>query len=170
MRPFFKRQSNTIYVDLDGVLSDFQKFIVEHIGRPYPIAGDDPEMWDFVSRTEHIFLNLDPTPYAFELWEHVNSFGERVEILSAIPRKANVPTAFEDKRAWVDKYLGPDVIVKFGPYSCDKWKHATRGDLLIDDHPKNVTEWINNGGGIAVLHEDFKSTQAAVTRLVTERD
>jgi hypothetical protein len=70
----------------------------------------------------------------------------------------------------VDRYLGAEVPVKFGPYSCDKWKHASRGDLLIDDHPNNVIEWINKGFGISVLHEQYPATRDAVTRILMERD
>ena len=31
-----------------------------------------------------------------------------------------------------------------------------RPNVLIDDHPKNIKEWVDNGG-IGVLHEPFNA-------------
>lgn len=48
-----------------------------------------------------------------ELWEFANHLCPRVELLTAIPRRTTMPEAEEDKRRWVKKYLGEDVVVNF---------------------------------------------------------
>jgi hypothetical protein len=38
------------------------------------------------------------------------------------------------------------IPVLFGPYSFDKYKHCTPGDILIDDRTSNCEEWRAAGG------------------------
>ncbi len=157
MRTRFDKSKNTIYMDMDGVLADFDKFVLENLGRPWDYTStdlekDDIEMWDFLKNVQHLYLNLDPTPYAHELWDHVNSFGVNVEILTAIPRRTYIAEAEQDKKDWVEKHLGSGIKFNIGPYSQDKWRHASPGDILVDDRLDNIQAWINHGFGIGIRH------------------
>lgn len=170
---FFDPKSNTIHVDLDGVLADFDKFVLQNVGRTFTHnvgPAGDKEMWTFLQNVPNLYFKLELTPYAKEMWELVNSFGANVEILTAIPRRTSMPTAEQDKRDWVAKHFGHDVHVKIGPFSRDKWKHAKPGDILIDDRPDNIREWINNGFGIGIFHEynDYPKTAERIKLMVTE--
>ena len=74
-----------------------------------------------------------------------------VRFLTAIPRQNDVPWAFHDKTVWI-RARWPEVPVFFGPYSNDKHQHCkSADDVLIDDRPSNVDEWLA-AGGKAILH------------------
>ena len=173
MNVMFNRSLNTIYLDMDGVLADFDKFVLEKMGRTFPHQTGpvgDREMWDFLMKVPNLYYQLEPTPYAMELWEFANHLCPRVELLTAIPRRTTMQEAEEDKRRWVKKYLGEDVVVNFGPYSRDKWKHATPGDILVDDRTDNIQDWINKGFGLGIHHviDEYYQTAQRLSFLVNE--
>src|SRR5271167_173790 len=179
MRRMFNPKVNTIYVDLDDVLVDFNAFVFDNLGRYFDnhvtnLEENDNEMWLFLKNVSHMYLNLNPTPYARELWDHIVASGVNVEILTAIPRRHYIAEAEQDKRDWVAKHLGADVKVNIGPYSADKWKWAKPSDILIDDREDNIQQWINDGFGIGIIH--YKNdplchidTMNRVTAVVTEQ-
>lgn len=155
----FNKDVNTIFCDMDGVVADFDHFVMAHMGRTFSHnagPGSDKEMWDFLMTIPRLYFVLPPTMYAAQLWDAIKAVGSKREMLTAIPRRATLPTAEQDKRDWVvhhkDAVFGEDVNVRIGPYSRDKWKHANPGDVLIDDRIDNCIEWIA-AGGIAVYHD-----------------
>jgi hypothetical protein len=152
----FNPKVNTIYCDMDGVIADFDDFVLTHMGRTFHHAdgpGADTAMWEFLKTIPHLYLQLKPTPYAKTLWDLINSYGADVQILTAIPRRSPMPDAAQDKRDWMAQHLSKDVSVNMGPYSADKWKHCTPGDILIDDREDNISDWVQKGKGIGILHQ-----------------
>jgi|SRR5579859_1686753 len=177
MRRTFDPAVNTIYVDLDGVLADFDKFVLENVGRTFQhqvknLAQEDAEMWNFLKGVPQLYLNLEPTAYAHQLWNHIMSFGANVEILTAIPRRTFITEAEQNKRDWVARHIDPRVKVNIGPFSADKWKFAKPADILIDDRSDNIQQWINDGFGIGLLHyyTNHENTITKLTDIVTERN
>lgn len=159
----FNPEINTVFLDMDGVVADFDKFVLQNLGRTFDHAsgpGADDEMWNFLKTVDRLYLQLEPTVYAFDLWEMVNTFSPNVEFLTAIPRRTALPGAEADKREWIAKYFGPSAKVRIGPYSADKWKHAKAGDILIDDRQDNINDWTTKASGIGILHkyEDYDNT------------
>lgn len=166
----FNPSINTIFLDMDGVLADFDAYLIEHMGRTFPhMTGPigDREMWDFLKKVDHLYLKLEPTPYAFQLWDLAHSFGSNVEILTALPRRTSLPTAEQDKKDWIKKYFSNTINVRIGPYSRDKWKHANPGDILVDDRPDNIEDWEEKGNGIGILHHylDYPRTERLLRAL-----
>ena len=160
----FNKDSNTIHLDMDGVLADFDKFVLKNMGRTFDHQsgpGADKEMWDFLGGVDRLYFQLEPTPYAFKLWELAQSTGAAVEILTAIPRRSSMPNAEQDKIEWIEKYFGKGHKVKIGPFSRDKWLHAKINDILIDDRTDNIRDWTIKGKGIGILHlyGDFEDTK-----------
>jgi hypothetical protein len=166
----FDPTENTIFLDMDGVVADFDRFVIEELGRPSDANADDPGLWEALKPYPHFFSVLQPTPYAFELWEQANLLGSDVVFLTAVPRTMKFEHAEEDKIAWAKKYFGDDVVVRFGPYAHDKWQHAYAGDILVDDRTSNVKDWINKAGGIGILHSgaDHQDTIDRLKRFATE--
>lgn len=163
----FNRKINTFYLDLDGVLADFDAFIQANMGKIYPQNDktDDTDMWDFINKVDRFFYRLKPTPYAYRLFNLALSHADNVEILTALPSKKGVtPTARQDKIDWVRKHFTSTIPVNFGPYSKDKWKHARPGDILIDDRHDNIASW-NKAGGIGILHS-YYNFDATVSNLL----
>jgi hypothetical protein len=153
--PPFDPKVNRIHLDMDGVLADFDKFVLDNMGRTFPHMagpGDDQAMWDFLQSIPNLYYKLPETSYALELFQHCKRITPNVRILTAIPRRTSMPTAEEDKRQWIYDYICMEVPVAIGPYSRDKWKHAIPGDILIDDRPDNIQAWGEKGLGHGILH------------------
>jgi hypothetical protein len=167
----FNTKVNIIYLDLDGVLADFDAFLMQEMGRTFPHSVGpvgDKEMWNFLMTIPELYFRLPPTECCFELWNLAHQLSERVEILTALPRRSTIPTAENDKLRWVEKYFGSQAIVNFGPHSRDKWKHAKPGDILVDDRVSNIHEWETMGKGIGILHTDFENTESKL-KLFTQK-
>ena len=159
-----------VNIDMDGVVADFDAFVMSHLGRTFSHSagpGSDTEMWNFLMSVPNMYAQLALTPYAHELVQMVKDSGLRYRFLTAIPRRATMPTAESDKRQWVEKHF-PGVPMVIGPYSGDKWKHAFPGDILIDDRADNISDWNTKGKGRGILHkyDDFPATRDIFKGLV----
>jgi hypothetical protein len=165
----FDTTRNVIYIDLDGVLADFDGKVLEVTGRPsssYKTETEKLAAWEQLVTVDDLFGSLELLPGALDLWAHVNALGAPVKILTALPSLLAYPQAEAQKRRWVERHLGPEVTVLFGPYAADKWRHAAPADILIDDQIDNVVQWISRGHGIGILHESVDETMEALARQV----
>lgn len=146
--------SITIYNDMDGLYVDMDRFINEELSPG--CRNNDAQMWAELQAIPRVYRLMRATPYAKRLWEAVMATGLPRKMLTAIPRVTSVPTAEEDKNAWVDDhrqsvFCGERPEVLIGPYSRDKWRHAKPGDILIDDRADNCASW-ETAGGVAIFH------------------
>lgn len=144
----------SIYIDMDGVVADFEKFASNYLGRKIGWGELDitSEEWQKLSEVDHLYYNLDLIPESTTVVALCKSFSTRfnVSFLTAIPREQSMPTAKDDKTNWLNKYF-PGMMINFGPYSRDKQNWCMPGDILIDDKPENVEQWVAKKG-VAVHH------------------
>ncbi len=150
----------TLYLDMDGVVADFDGYAYERFGLA-PSGGVYPdEVWDLLAANHRLYRDLPKTPYADLLVQTCRILTMRHDwdllFLTAIPKDNDMPWAFYDKMKWVDAYY-PDIPVHFGPYSKDKHVHCRPGDILVDDRTSNCEEW-QAAGGIAIQHRDIDQT------------
>jgi len=151
-----------IYIDMDGVVADFDKFVSNLLGRKigWGVSDLTSAEWAQVAAIPNFYDQLDMIEDSEVLVAAALSFSTRfdVEFLTALPRESTMPTARADKTAWLARHF-PGVPINFGPFSRDKQKwFKTAGDILIDDKPSNVQEWFA-AGGIAIFHQgDFAKT------------
>jgi 5'(3')-deoxyribonucleotidase len=93
---------------MDGVVADFDQFVLENLGRPFDHKvgpkGDD-ERWNFLKGVPRLYRILKPISYAREIMEAVKATGSNVEMLTAIPHRAALPGAEQDKREWMDEHF-----------------------------------------------------------------
>ena len=125
--------SKIVYVDMDGVLVDFESGIK---------LLSDKELVLFENKFDEvpgIFSRMKPIDGALEAFEKLNEHFD-VYILSTAPWEN--PTALNDKLAWIKQNIG-DLVKKRVIFSHNK--HLNMGDYLIDDR-------LANGAG------DFKGT------------
>ena len=146
----------TIFVDMDGVVADFDTFASDLLGRKigwhqskFDLTGEE---WEKLTTVDRLYYQLPLMPDATKLIAYVRSLSTRfhVQFLTAVPRRTTMPDAKADKQAWVDKYF-PGMKMDIGPFSHDKQKWCSPGDILIDDRPSNIEEWMR-AGGIAIYH------------------
>ena len=142
-----------IYIDLDGVLADFESGVAGY-------KESDTVMWNFVNSIGPSFWeNLSFLENGKELWEHIKPL--RPIILSAHPKKSEVgekmvKEVIEGKRNWIKKHLGPEFAssAKIVDRS-EKKLYAKSNTILIDDYIKNVTEF-KEAGGLGIHFNDAK--------------
>jgi len=145
----------TLYLDMDGVVANFNSYAVRVLGRL--ITGDEiwaPGEWNKIASNQRLYRDLDKMPDADRLVQFCRDFclqnGYALLFLTAIPNKNDVPWSFYDKVLWAQLHY-PDIPVMFGPYSGDKKYHCRTGDILIDDRNDNIKSW-NGAGGVGILH------------------
>lgn len=144
-----------LYIDLDGVMADFDKYFFQEFGFESSKL-DDQTLWKWINGHGNFFLNLPLCEGALDFFKFVKHLNPI--ILTACP-KSNYITAAVQKRQWVYKHLGDDITVipMLGGKNKCLFMHSL-GDILIDDFEKNCIPWREHGG-IAIQHKNFESTK-----------
>lgn len=143
----------TIYLDMDGVVADFNKFSSQILDIPFDpnITKYNPEQWAILKEHPRLYRDLEVKDGGYELVQWCKFYCIKTKssllFLTAIPRNDDMPWSFYDKVMWGNRFF-PGIPVLFGPRSKDKHKHCTPGDVLIDDRILNINDW-HNAGGIA---------------------
>ena len=151
---------NKIYIDLDGVLADFEGQYQQLFGKHPRDAGDE-ETWKRILQYEDAgncwFLDLPKMKNAEKLWNYItNLSGVTVVILSATGH--NYEEHGSHKKTWSKKHFkvkDKDVIVV--RKSKLKGEYGNEESILIDDSPRSINAFIENGG-IGILHTSVDDT------------
>jgi len=154
--------TNTFYLDMDGVVADWEAAAARFFGRPIrlPAGGgqqriENPSEWESIRTQQRFYRDLPLMPRVDELVALARQYRDRLGwqllFLTAVPKNDDMPWAFSDKVFWANERF-PDIPVHFGPHSWDKHKHCSPGDILVDDRASNCKEWIA-AGGLAVRVE-----------------
>lgn len=133
----------TLYIDLDGVMADFDKSFPEIFGMDHRSMADD-DMWMKINSHASFFRDLPPMEGAVEFFlsvAHLNPV-----ILTACPR-SNYAHVARQKREWVREHLSETCLILpvMGGRHKPLFMHQ-RGDILIDDMEKNCKAWAEAGG------------------------
>lgn len=155
----------TIYLDMDGVVADFDEYAKRTLGVP-PSQGIYPnDIWNQLASNDRIYRDLVLCKEANTLVESIREIALAnkiyIKFLTAVPKGNDVPWAFYDKVEWAQKYF-PGIPVMFGPFSKDKHTHCKPDDILIDDRLSNIEEWAS-AGGHAILYTG--DAQDAITKV-----
>jgi 5'-nucleotidase len=117
-----------LYVDMDGVLADFDLALEQtpaEIRREYDGHPDD---------IPGIFALMDPVPGAIEAYRELSQLFDTY-ILSTAPW--DNPSGWSDKLLWVKQYLGGDCDdVAYKRLILTHHKDLNVGDFLIDDRTR----------------------------------
>jgi 5'(3')-deoxyribonucleotidase len=157
----------TLYLDMDGVVADFDEYAAQTLGVPPSLGIYPEEIWYKLASNQRLYRDLVKTSYADQLVEECRDLAltkdYNLKFLTAVPKGNDVPWAFYDKVVWAQSYF-PDIPVFFGPFSKDKHVHCRPGDILIDDRLSNIDEW-RAAGGIAIRHVSIDATLYELSRL-----
>lgn len=147
-----------IYLDLDGVLADFQKRYQEL----FSTAPDhDTSRKRFGQRfgifiQNNNFATLDMMSDALELLSYLKTVSVPIEILSSTAREISNEEISRQKQTWLDNHdiKYPAIFV---PGKRLKVNYASENCILIDDTVSNIDDW-NKAGGIGILHKNASDT------------
>lgn len=153
-----------VMVDLDGVLTDFDKQLAELLNKKLVRGwdfGNDPKIWKKIDDAgSRYWAHMDWMPDGKELWDFIKKLNPTV--LTAPSRHSSCKAG---KRVWVKKHLDDTPII----IDKKKYEHAKEGYILIDDREKNIKKW-KEAGGIGILHKNTKSTIKKLKRIMEEND
>jgi hypothetical protein len=146
-----------LFLDLDGVLADFDAGV-------HAVTGRRPEelplktMWAALSRAPAFFETLRFMVDAEALWAFCAP--HHPTILTGLPLGKWAP---EQKKRWVARMLGAHVPV-ITCMSREKPRWSGPGSVLVDDRESACEGW-EKRGGIFVHHVSAEQSIAALRRL-----
>ena len=147
-----------LYLDMDGVLTNFEQRWAELFGGPAEVVRDrknfSREWPEFVEKGA--FETLDWFPGAHKLLEYVRTLNVPVEILSSSGGARFHFEVAEQKQFWLKS---KDITYKANIVPGRKFKseYAKPNVVLIDD-TKEIIDLFNDAGGIGILHRDVNIT------------
>ncbi|WP_457663678.1 5' nucleotidase, NT5C type [Sinorhizobium medicae] len=149
-----------VYLDLDGVMADFDAHFPATFGLDHRSLADD-DMWAQINAHQSYFRDMPQCPGAKEFFDRI-SWLDPI-ILTACP-KSNYQHVARQKREWVREHLSTTchILPVMGGRNKPLFMHS-RGDILIDDFERNTKAW-RLEGGFAILHRDFKTTRDELER------
>ena len=126
-------QKKILYIDMDGVLVDFQRVIDEMDAETYQKYCPCPEknrppMFDQIP---DVFKTMPSIPDAIESFRELSCHFD-IYILSTAPWENNA--AWSDKLIWVKENLGDCASRRL---ILSHHKNLNKGDFLVDDRDKN---------------------------------
>ena len=162
-------------MDMDGVLVNFIQGCHEFLKKPwdsYRTKEQKDQRGKAVFESgPHFWENLPPMGDYQHLWSYIHPYNPK--ILTAYPSGHNKDCNLNEKSTeyakvgkweWCKKYLR----IPYSNFHCiarqHKQEYATRvyngsivSNILIDDTPENIKEWINNRGH-GILHKNSNET------------
>lgn len=146
------RNLTRIYIDLDGVMCDYNSSLKEHL-KNCPENQYPQSKMDF-------FRKLKPIENAIDSYTWLECLGFDVRILSA-PSTKN-PLSYTEKRLWVEDHLGMSAVDKM---ILTKDKSIAIGDYLIDDYDKGYGQDKFQGELIHFGSDKFKDWKSVLEYL-----
>jgi 5'(3')-deoxyribonucleotidase len=153
-----------IYLDMDGVLADWEQQAYEFFGAEWRTELDKPQWGRFQDYPDY-FLTLKPMEGAKELYNaccEVAGCKSQVQLLTALPNRVKFDDAARDKIMWAKRHIDQNIRVVFGPYAQDKQYHYRTNDILIDDMALNIEQW----PGFGIQHT---SAETSIAILLQQR-
>jgi 5'(3')-deoxyribonucleotidase len=150
-----------LYLDLDGVIFDFDSHYIELFGEKSEGVPDEI-LWKNIKNHGTFFEELPIFEGALEFIATLEDYYP-VTILTACP-KSDYRSAAIQKRKAVYANIGTHltVIPMLGGVNKSLFMHAP-GDILIDDFEKNIKSW-NDLGGNGIFYRDYETTLSEIRK------
>lgn len=147
----------SVYVDLDGVLANFNKAACQTFGLTYPTrsrmwhtwlqdqSGVNLEQWYATMAADpQVWDRIEAFPWTPKLVQCLDVHAPEWKILSATTHD---PICWSSKVKWVLERLFPVTSIhRLILVGGRKYELARPGDLLIDDWTENIEQWRARGG------------------------
>lgn len=156
-----------LFLDSDGVYADFEGGFKERFGREFKTTPAGIA-WSLIYKNPDFYAELPKMKNADKLWEATSAYNRTV--LTGCPTAGADAAATAKRYWWETNFQFQDVITCKAK---DKPLHIKNpGDVLLDDHLKNVDAWTAAGGhgilhkrvddSIILLNEKFQTTGEVV--------
>ena len=159
-----------IYLDMDGVVADFEKRFKDLSGiapREFEDKFGRTKFWDFIDEENKVgfWVGIPVMDGAKELVDYVSKHDYVMLTAPSIKKQSRL-----GKILWVRNHTGdlfpskPQIIFK---YSKEKHKvkpELTPTDILIDDRKSTIDNW-NNAGGVGILYQSASQTIADLKKI-----
>jgi 5'(3')-deoxyribonucleotidase len=149
------------YVDMDGVIADFDKKYFEISGKLADSVSDQ-ELWKAIEThgKAKFFAEMPWMPDGKTLWNYVNQNFLKVKILTALGKTDAVDgQSTKGKREWLRHNIpalsDSDIIMVRNRHQ--KKRYSSPQSIIIDDTPVVIEEWTQKGG-IGILHTSAAET------------
>lgn len=150
-----------IYIDMDGVLADFDQYVTQANGGVHP-TKEGKSVWKFMVRGS--FLHFRMMEDAQNLWDYVLPYAPTIMTATGHSLKH----AGIEKTYWAWNNLSHKKVItcrdgadKAGLIHPDLMHKS----ILVDDRLKAIDPWID-AGGIGILHTSAKDSIEALKQLL----
>ena len=160
------RRISCIYLDMDGVIANFEKRYKE-LFNIYPAEARNNKEFDtyfdkFVA--DGNFATLEMMPDAMQLIMALRNALPPTQILSSTASQKRYDAISKQKIEWLEKH-DIDFQRNFVPGKQHKKKYARSDTLIIDDTESIINDW-REAGGLAILHRNIPDTLAQLKFLL----
>ena len=149
---------NCIYLDMDGVIADFEKRYVELFKVQPSSTREYKEFNKFFDKfiADGHFETLDLLPDAMDLVRALRNALPPTQILSSTASEKRHKAISEQKIKWLETQ-GIDFQRNLVPGKELKKRYARTDTLIIDDTESVINDW-RAAGGVAILHKNVADT------------
>jgi hypothetical protein len=149
---------NCIYLDMDGVIANFEKRYLELFGVTPANTRNNKEFGGFFDKfiEDGHFATLELMPDAMQLVMALRNALPPTQILSSTANTKRHKEISEQKIVWLENQ-GIDFGRNLVPGKELKKKYARTDTLIIDDTESVIDDW-RAAGGVAILHKNVQDT------------
>lgn len=153
-----KPKIECVYLDMDGVIADFEKRYVQMYGmKPREAEKNhkfDSLFGEFIETKQ--FQTLDLMPGAMEGINFLRKCSAPTQILSSTANQERYDAVSKQKMIWLQTH-GITFNPIFVPGKSLKYKYANPNTIIIDDTKSVIDDW-TKAGGIGIWHKDWATT------------
>ena len=141
-----------LFLDVDGVLADFDAHAAALFGASPRELGDD-RLWQLVEGLADFWTGIPLKAGAMDIWDVAKD--QDPTFLTGCPR-TGYDRAAAHKREWLRRHFGDVPVITC--FSRDKARHLKApGDILVDDRIVNIKRW-EKAGGRGIRYRDARQT------------
>ena len=163
-----EKKNYKIFVDMDGVVADFDKRFTDLSGMSpsdFESKHGKTAFWDFID-VEHklaFWIGIPPMPDAQTLIDFVSKYDYEMLTAPSIKKESLMGKGLWMKN-WTKRGLFPSKPkVNYKPAK-NKHQFAAPNHILIDDKPSTIDSW-KAAGGVGILHTSAGNTIKQLKKL-----